>query len=136
MEHALPDVKQQLTLLRNQLEEVSEEVYSRGEVRKSCVYCVAVQLCVLLPLRYCLVMRWGRGGEGLDSYPLRYPTRRSCTPTGQAGGRAPYHGPFEGHHGHGGLEETIWVGRNGPSLSAPFRLFIHNISLLFKLFFN
>ena len=39
MEQVLPDVKQQLTQLRNQLEEVSEEVYNRGEVRNSCTMC-------------------------------------------------------------------------------------------------
>ena len=40
------------------IEVVSEEVYSRGEVRNSCMYCVQ-------PILYCLAMRWGRreGGE-------------------------------------------------------------------------
>ena len=50
MEQALPDVKQQLTQLRHQLEEVSEEVYNRGEVRNSCVcnFTACTALYVLL----------------------------------------------------------------------------------------
>ena len=62
VEQALPDVKQQLTQLRNQLEEVSEEVYSRGEVR-----CTACIVLVIMPFMYCLAIR----GNGV--------TWRGCT---------------------------------------------------------
>ena len=54
VEQVLPDVKQQLTQLRNQLEEVSEEVYSRGEVR--CTACTACTGGTALP---CNSGGWG-----------------------------------------------------------------------------